>query len=528
LETETPVVKVVGDLFLKHVIEKPDSEAVVCSKGRITWKEYDRQTDRAAQGLLNLGVKRGDRVGIYMPNWPKFLFVYLGAVKIGATAVPVNWSFTPQEVKFVINNAGVSVLVMSAGFLDVKMLKNLDAVRNELPALHHVIILEKEKAQPGMIPYDEFMADPTPALPEARAAVQVEDPVIFIYTSGTTGIPKAAMLTHKNLLSYVGWMINICYIVGENTVLMNVPINHVGGAVMGVVSCLAAGNKLAMMDAFDPVKTLQFIQDEKISVIGQVPTMYALELLNPDVGKYDLSSVKIAIVSSAPCPSDLISAIQKHMGVTPQNAYGLTEVSGAVTCTLLEHGEEKLKYTVGVPQAGIELAIMDDEGNILPQGEAGEIAIKGDAVMKGYWKRPDEDARVFDKKGYFHTGDMGKLDAEGCLMIVGRKKEMYIRGGENIYPPEIEEAISQHPDVCLVAVIGRPDPVMGEVGRAYIIPNPGTNPTAEGIKSFLKDKLVKYKLPEDIIFRSQLPLTPLGKIKKFDLYQEMRKETIKG
>ena len=528
MDKETGAVRVVGDLFIRHTQEKPDAEAIVCNNRRITWKEYDRQTDRAAQGFLNLGVKRGDRVGIYIPNWPELLFVYMGATKIGATAVPVSWSFTPQEIKFVINNAGVSVLVMSAGFLDKNMVKNLEAVRNELPTLQHVIILEKEKALTGMISYDEFMADPTSALTEARAAVQVEDPVIFIYTSGTTGIPKAAILTHKNLLAYVSWMINICYVVGENTVLMNTPINHVGGAVMGVISCLAAGNKLAMMDVFDPMKTLQFIQDEKISVIGQVPAQYALELLNPNIEKYDLSSVKIAIVSSAPCPSELISAIQKHMGVTPQNAYGLTEVSGAVTCTLLEHGEEKLKHTVGVPQAGIELAIIDNEGNILQQGEAGEIAIKGDAVMKGYWLRPDEDAKVFDKKGYFHTGDMGKLDTEGCLTIVGRKKEMYIRGGENIYPPEIEEAISQHPDVFLVAVIGRPDPVMGEVGRAYIIRKPGTNPTAEGIKAFLKGKLVKYKIPEDIIFRSQLPLTPLGKIKKLDLYQEMRKEIIKG
>ena len=524
METQQAVVNVVGDLFFKHSMEKPDSEAVVCNNRRISWKEYDRQTDRAAQGLLNLGVKRGDRVGIYIPNWPEFLFVYLGAAKIGATTVPINWTFTPQEVKFVINNAQVSVLVMSAGFLGTDMLKNLQAVRKELPSLQQVVILEKEKALPDMIPYDAFLAAPTPALAEARKAVQVEDPVIFIYTSGTTGVPKAAMLTHKNLLSYVGWMINICYIVGENTVLMNIPINHVGGAVMGVIACLAAGNKLAMMDIFDPAKTLQFIQDEKISVIGQVPAMYALELLNPDVEKYDLSSVKIAMVSSAPCPSELISAIQKHMGVTPQNAYGLTEVSGAVTCTLIEHGEEKLKHTVGVPQAGIELAIMDDEGNMLPAGEAGEIAIKGDAVMKGYWQRPDEDAKVFDKKGYFHTGDMGKLDAEGCLTIVGRKKEMYIRGGENIYPPEIEDAISQHPDVCMVAVIGRPDPVMGEVGRAYIVANPGTNPTAEGIKAFLKDRLVKYKIPEDIIFRSQLPFTAVGKIKKLDLYQEMREE----
>ena len=524
MEPEVRTIKVVGELFERHANEKPDSEAIVCNGRHITWKEYDSQSDRAAMGLLKLGVKKGDRIGIYMPGWPEYLYVYMGAAKIGATTVPVSWQFTPQEIMFVINNAEVSVLVMAAGFMGLDFVKNLQAVRDKLPTLKHVVILEKEKAEPGIISYEDFMTEPDGALAAAKAAVSPEDPVIFIYTSGTTGIPKAAILTNKNLIAYVGWQIDISYLIGENTVLLNTPLNHVGGAVMGVISCLAAGNKLAMMDFFNPEKTLQFIQDEKITVIGQVPAQYALELLNPNVEKYDLSSVALAIVSSQPCPSELIMAIQKHMGVMPQNAYGLTEVSGAITCTMPEHSEDKLKYTVGVPSPGIDLAIMDADGNILPQGQVGEIAIKGNAVMRGYWKRPDEDAKVFDKQGYFHTGDMGIIDQDGCLVIVGRKKEMFIRGGENVYPPEIEEAIARHPDVFMVAVVGRPDPVMGEVGRAYIIPKPGEHPVAEDIKAFLKDRLVKYKIPEDIIFRDQLPLTPLGKVKKLELYQEIGKE----
>jgi acyl-CoA synthetase (AMP-forming)/AMP-acid ligase II len=213
--------------------------------------------------------------------------------------------------------------------------------------------------------------------------------------------------------------------------------------------------------------------------------------------------------------------------VMPQNAYGLTEVSGAITFTQLEHGEEKLKHTVGIAIPGVDLAIMDIEGNKLPSGETGEIVIKGDMVMKGYWKRADEDKRTIDKNGYLHTGDMGKLDEDGYLSIVGRKKEMYIRGGENVYPPEVEEAIAQHPDVFMVAVAGRPDPIMGQVGRAYVIAKPGTVLTAEGIKSFLKDKLAKYKIPEDYIFRDQLPLTLLGKVKKLDLYKEIEEEFAK-
>jgi fatty-acyl-CoA synthase len=282
-----------------------------------------------------------------------------------------------------------------------------------------------------------------------------------------------------------------------------------------------------MMDMFDPEKTLQLIQDEKVTVIGQVPAQYAMELLSPNVDKYDLSSIKAAVVSSQPCPSELIMAIKNKMGVMPQNAYGLTEVSGAITFTKIEHGEEKLKHTVGVAIPGIELAIMDPEFNILKAGQVGEICIKGDAVMKGYWKRPDEDKRVFDKKGFFHTGDMGVLDEDGYLTIVGRKKEMYIRGGENVYPPEVEEAIAQHPDVFMVAVVGRPHPVYGEVGRAYIIPKPGTKPTEEGMKVFLKGRLANFKIPEDYIFRDQLPLTLLGKVKKLDLYDEMKQEFAK-
>jgi acyl-CoA synthetase (AMP-forming)/AMP-acid ligase II len=388
-----------------------------------------------------------------------------------------------------------------------------------------VVILNKEKAALDMIAWEAFLTEPGPELAKIKAAVELEDPVLFLFTSGTTGVPKASVLTHKNLIAYTdGQLIASNFQGTDETLLLNIPLNHVGGAVMAVIACLNAGNKLVMMDMFDPEKTLQLIQDERVTVIGQVPAQYAMELLSPNVDKYDLSSIKAAVVSSQPCPSELIMAIKNKLGVMPQNAYGLTEVSGGITFTQIEHGEEKLKHTVGVPINGIELAIMDPEFNILPTGGVGEIVIKGDAVMKGYWKRPDEDAKVFDKKGYFHTGDMGTLDKDGYLTIVGRKKEMYIRGGENVYPPEVEEAIAQHPDVFMVAVVGRPHPVYGEVGRAYVIPKPGTSPTAEGMKGFLKDRLAGYKIPEDISFREQLPLTLLGKVKKLDLYQEIEKE----
>ncbi len=515
---------VLGDFLTKYAAERPDREAVVFQDRRYTFRDYERETDRVAAGLLKLGVKKGDRVGIYIPNWPENIFSYLGAAKIGAVAVPVSWRFTPQEVRFVIDNAGISVLVMAAGFMGMDFVGNLAAVRGELPGLRQIVILERDKAAAGMIPYDDFLADVGPELEQAMQSVRPDDPVLFLYTSGTTGVPKASVLTHRNLISYTDGQIVSSDFAGDHRLLLNIPLNHVGGAVMAVIACLNAGNTLVMMDMFIPEETLKVIEKEKITVIGQVPAQYALELLNPNVEKYNLKTIQVAIVSSQPCPSELILGIQAKMGVMPRNAYGLTEVSGAITFTHPSHGEEKLKYSVGKAIPGVDLVILDEGRNILPVGQVGEIAVKGDPVMKGYWKRPDEDKRVFDEKGYFHTGDMGRLEEDGSLVIVGRKKEMYIRGGENVYPPEVEEVLAKHPDVLMSAVVGRPDPVMGEVGRAYIMPKPGTNPTAEGIREFLKDKLAKFKIPEDVIFRPQLPLTLLGKVKKLDLYAEMEKE----
>jgi fatty-acyl-CoA synthase len=515
---------VLGDFFTRHAAERPDSLAIVFKDKRITYREYDRASDRTATGLLNLGVRKKDRIGIYLPNWTEFLFTYMGAAKIGAVAVPVSWRFTAQEIKFLLEDSGVSVLVMASGFSGMDFTENLESVRNELPLLKNVIIVEGDQARDWMIPYSDFIAEPGPSLEEARSAVSPEDPVLFVYTSGTTGVPKGAVLTQKNLVAYTNSEIKATGFQKDDSLLLDLPLNHVGGAVMAVVTCLNAGAKLVMVDTFDPVETLRLIQDEKITIMGQVPAQYALQLLNPDVEKYDLSSIRTAIVSSQPCPSELILEIQKRMGIFPQNAYGLTESTGCFTFTLSTDSEEKLKYTVGLPIEGVETAIMDPDNNILPRGEVGEVAINSEYVMKGYWNRPEEDAKVFDKNGFLHTGDMGKIDEDGYLVLVGRKKEMYIRGGENVYPPEIEEEISKYPDVFMAAVLGRPDPVMGEVGRAYVVLKPGSTARPDDLKEFLKDKLAKYKIPEDIIIRDQLPMTPLGKVKKLDLYREMEKE----
>ena len=515
---------VINDFIRKQSVERPDTIALVYNDLRLTYRRYDEATDRAAQGLLDLGVKRGDRVGIYVPNWPEFLYTYLGAVKIGAVAVPVSWRFTPNELTFTLTDSEISTLVLAPAFYGMDMAGNLETVRDSLPLLENVVIVADTSPGNRMIPYNDFAADPTPALAETKTAVEPDDTALFVYTSGTTGAPKATMLTHKNIIAYTNSEIAATGFTGGDSIFLDIPLNHVGASVMGVMSCIIAGARLVMVDMFDAEESLKIIQEEKISVMGQVPAQYALQLLNPNADGYDLSSIRKAIVSSQPCPTDLLKRIKERLGIYPTNAYGLTEATGAFTFTRPEDGVEKLTKTVGVPIEAVEVAIVDPDNNRLFPGEVGEIVVRGDTVMKGYYNRPEQNALAIDKDGWLHTGDMGSLDDDGYLTISGRKKEMYIRGGENVYPPEVEEAIATHPKVFMSAVVGRPDPIMGEVGRAYVIPVPGTDLKPEEIIDFLQDKLANYKIPVDVIIRDELPTTPLGKVKKLDLIEEVARE----
>jgi len=514
---------VLRDLFARNTREIPDADAIVFKGKRISYKQYDEITDCVAMGLLKLGIQRGDRIGIYAPLWPETVFTFFGAAKIGAIGVPMSPRTTPPELKFFANDSEIAALFLPSNFMGADFMATLAAVRSELPSLKHVVCFDQEKE--GAIFWEKFLAEPdATALRKAADAVQEDDSALFIYTSGTTGVPKAAQLTHKNLVVYTDGQKEAMGYTRQDSIVLNLPFSHVGGAVMGIICSVNAGIKVVMMDVFNPEETLRLVSEEKGTTLGQVPAMYAMELAHPNRANYDISSLKIPIVSSQPCPSELISAFKKIVGVVPRNAYGLTECSAAITFTHPSHGEEKLTYSVGKPIPSISLVLKDDDGKILPQGGVGEICVKGPVVMKGYWRRPEEDAKVFDKEGYLHTGDMGKLEEDGSLAIVGRKKEMFIRGGENVYPPEIEDAICKHPDVMLAAVIGRPHEKWGEVGRAYIMPKPGKTPTGEEIREFLKDKLSNFKIPEDYIVRPMLPLTPLGKVKKLDLINEMKQE----
>ena len=518
------------EMLEAHAAKNPEKEALVLRDRRVTYGEYLEMVNRAAVAMRRLGVGRGDRVALYIGNRPEHMFCYIAAASLGAAAVPVSTRFEAVEAGFIVGNSGSSLMVVSPGAGGIDFLEIVNRIRPSCPALETIAVLgspEDVARVPGAIPADTLFREPLPealqALPEARAEVEEDDTAFIVYTSGTTGVPKGAELTQKNLIAYTRGQVEASRVTGEDRLLLDIPVNHVGGGVMAIIAMLYAGGTLVMLDAFVPTEVLDTIQGEKITVMGQVPAQYIMLMMTPGFDDYDVSSVRAAVVSAAPSPKELFTQVREKFGIYPTNGFGLSEVSGAITFNRVDEDPfERLSTSVGKANVGIDLSIMDPEGYHLPPGEEGEICIRGDAVMKGYYKRPDETALVMTEDGYFRTGDMGTLDGDGYLYILGRKKEMYIRGGENVYPPEVEEALQEHPGVLFSAVIGVPDPVMGEEGRAYIVPMPGMEPpTEEEIKEWCASRLARYKVPRSVVFRESLPLTPLGKVMKKELYKEL-------
>ena len=520
------------EILKEHAERNPEKEAIAFHGRRYNYREYREAVDRDAANMLKLGVRRGDKVALYVGNSPEFVFMYIATMSIGAAAVPVSVRFGAKEAGFIVGNSDSSLLVTVPGFAGADFLQFVNEFLPGCPEVKKVVVLgtDEEVARVnGALAGDALFGEPSreemEALAAARGEVEEGDVGFFVYTSGTTGVPKAAMLTQRNLVSYVRGQVDASDVSGNDRLLLDIPVNHVGGGVMAILSMLYVGGTLVILDAFIPQEVMQTVQDERITIMGQVPAQYILLMMLPDFDKYDVSSVRAAVVAAAPSPRELFGQVKEKFGVYLTNGYGLSEVCGAVTFTRVdEDSYERLSTSIGKPNEGIEVAILDSAGNRLPEGEEGEICIRGDAVMKGYYKMPEETANVMTPDGFFRTGDMGKMDSDGYVYILGRKKEMYIRGGENVYPPEIEEVIQEHPKVLFTAVIGVPDPVMGEEGKAFIVPQPGLEEplSEEEVKEWCRGRLAKYKVPRYVEFRDSLPLTPLGKVMKKLLYEEIQ------
>ena len=521
----------IGTFFDRTVETHRDREALVVRHQNVRWSwgELGRRVDELAAGLLTLGLERGDRVGIWSPNTSEWTLAQFATAKAGLVLVNVNPAYRRAELEYAMNKVECRALILAPALKTSNYLEIVeDLVKaRKLPHLKHVIRLGTEKT-PGMLNFDDVAIAGGSAekarIAELAPKLQFDDPINIQFTSGTTGFPKGATLSHHNIL-------NNGYFVGEGLKLtpqdrlcIPVPLYHCFGMVMGNLGCLTHGSTMVYpSDAFDPLATLQAVAEERCTALYGVPTMFIAQLDHPDFAKFDLKSLRTGIMAGSPCPIEVMKKVQSHMHMGEVTiAYGMTETSPVSTQCATDDPVERRVSTVGQVLPHIEIKIVDGEGRAVPRGETGEFCTRGYSVMKGYWNDEAKTKEAVDEAGWMRTGDLATMDEQGYVNIVGRLKDMIIRGGENVYPREIEEFLYRHPKVQDVQVIGVPDPRYGEAVCAWIKLHAGQTATDEEIRAFCQGQIAHYKIPRYIEFVPEFPMTITGKIQKF----VMREQTI--
>ncbi|WP_377645237.1 AMP-binding protein [Oryzobacter terrae] len=488
---------------------------------RYTWAELGEAVDRLARGFLASGVEKGDRVGIWAPNCHEWVLVQLATAKVGAVLVTINPAYRTHELTYVLRQAGISVLVTAASFKGSDYVAMVEASRGECPALGHVVVI-------GQSSWDDLVSRADEASPERLTMVQHElepdDAINIQYTSGTTGFPKGATLSHRNILNNGYFVGELCRYTEADRICIPVPFYHCFGMVMGNLAALTHGACMVIPAAgFDPALTLRAVSEEQCTSLYGVPTMFIAEWALPEHDSYDLSSVRTGIMAGSPCPASMMTQLIEAGIEEVTICYGMTETSPVSTQTRTDDTFDQKVNTVGAVHPHLEVKVVDPlSGETLPRGEPGELCTSGYSVMLGYWEEPEKTAEVL-VDGWMHTGDIAVMDDDGYLRVTGRIKDMVIRGGENIYPREIEEFLLTHPDVLDAQVIGVPDERYGEELCAWIRMKDGAAPlTAEAVREFATGRLAHYKIPRYVRVVEEFPMTVTGKVRKV----EMRRTTV--
>lgn len=516
----SPVKKLtIGEILERNARLVPDKKSVVFGSCSYTYKELNEAVDALCQSLYSLGIRKGDRIALNLPNWPEFIVSYFAAAKIGAVIVPLNTKLRENEVAYILNNAEVSTVITADEFAGIELLGMFSNLKSRIPSLKNIVVVGKTILA-GMLKFSDLVSSQTSAI-KPKISVEQSDLFTILYTSGTTGNPKGAMLTHYNFVMVATGTAELLECSEQDKFLIAVPVFHVFGMCSSILSCIASQGTAILMDTFKAEEALKVIEKERVTVHHGVPTMFILELNNPNFQKYDLSSLRTGIIAAAPCPVEIVKRIRKEMGCNICVSYGLTETSAGLTITRFDAPDILRAETVGQPFPGVEIKIVDEERNTLPSGEAGELACRSIGLMQGYYCNSEATAQAIDSDGWFYTGDLATIDEQGYVRIVGRKKEMIIRGGFKIYPREVEEVLYAHPAVQEVAVVGLPNPVLGEINCACIKLKDGAVTNDGEIVDFCRGKLVEYKLPDKVLFRDELPMTPSGKIKKIELKEQL-------
>jgi fatty-acyl-CoA synthase len=531
--------------YLDEICERfPEEEALVVRHQGIRWTygELQGEVDRLATGLLSLGIGPGDRVGIWGPNSYEWAMVQYATAKIGAIMVCINPAYRLHELEYALNKVECKAVVTAENFKTSDYLGMLQHLAPELDScepgelkavkLPHLLTVIRmgDVVTAGMMNFSAVCErggdEDRETLVELKSKLRPDDPINIQFTSGTTGTPKGATLTHCNIL-------NNGYLAGEgmrftheDRLCIPVPLYHCFGMVLGNLACLAHGATAVYPDAaYDPLTTLQTVEEEKCTALHGVPTMFITELDHPRFDEFDLSSLRTGIMAGSPCPVEVMKRVIKEMHMDDiLIGYGQTELSPINHMTLPDDSLEKRTATVGRAVPWVEIKVVDENDRVAPIGERGEICTRGYSVMRGYWNDEERTRETIDEGGWLHSGDIGIMDGEGYMQVVGRIKDMLIRGGENVYPREVEEFLYTHPKIAEVQVFGIPDERMGEEVCAWVQLHLNQEMTEQELKDFCKDQITHFKVPRHVRFVEEFPMTVTGKMKKFVMREEMAAE----
>jgi len=521
-----------------------DAAVFVAEGERLSWHDLMARSDAVSAGLLALGIGRGDRVGIWAPNCVEWLLVQFGTARIGAVLVNINPAYRSSELEYALNKVQCRVLVMarahrSSDYVDIvrKLAPEIDRIdRGErlrlerFERLRHVVLIGKGPQPRGALSFDELVRQAGPAhrarLAALSQALDPDDAINIQFTSGTTGSPKGATLSHFNVVNNARYCARAMALSSRDRLCIPVPLYHCFGMVLGVLACTAVGATMIFPGAaFDAGETLHAVQAQRCTALHGVPTMFVSMLEHPRFRDFDLASLRTGIMAGAPCPVETMRRVidEMHMGEVTI-AYGMTETSPISFQSGVDDPLDRRVSTVGRIQPHAEVKIVDDAGRVVPLGTAGELCTRGYLVMRGYWDDPERTREAIDESGWMHTGDLATIDADGYCNIVGRVKDMLIRGGENVYPREVEEFLQTHPKVQSAQVFGIPHPRLGEEVCAWIVLRPGQAGTVDELEAFCRGRIAHYKVPSVIRFVPEFPMTVTGKPQKFLMRERMIQE----